>query len=197
MTDSRQSVLHYARPIRPGHNPLIEASGDRYVVLRLPEPPWRIELLRLVGLLLVIGMLVLAMAMARVPWLLRPSRSMHYIVVLGIVAIAFGVKAYEQAALLYRRLRLPPAAEHAVRLSSRDVADDPPGTLAVTSVAMEVEKSRLPFSGRAFVCVTTRSGQGVQLLNGHPPAVLRALVADLREALFPKRRKPASTNSPA
>jgi hypothetical protein len=191
-------VLDYARPIARQSSPLIEEAGDGYVVLRLPEPPWRIEVLRLVGLLLVIGMLVLAMAMARVPWLLRPSRSMQYIVVLGIVAIAFGVKAYEQAALLYRRLRLPPATEHAVRLSTRPEADNPPATLPVAAISIEVDESWLPLSGdRASVRLTTRNGQAVYLLAGHPPETLRAVVRDLKEALFPVKRRPTPTRGPA
>jgi hypothetical protein len=60
---------------------------------------------------------------------------------------------------------------------------------------MEVEGFVLPLGRRAFVCVKTRNGQPVYLLNGHPPHVLRALVRDLKQALWPAKRKPTSTSS--
>jgi hypothetical protein len=188
---SQEPVLAYRRSV----SPFVEEIGPGFVVLRLPPPPVRIEVGRLLALLLAAGALGVALLVA---WYTRAATGrggsdgralggrmgeLTILVLFTVVMIAVAIALTSQVRELIRRLRTPAGGE-SFALRGAGAANHAPDGPRVAGVEPGFDCGRIWIDGRTFLRVRTTDGQTLQFLRGHRLDAIEKLAADLRVALL-------------
>jgi hypothetical protein len=191
-----RSGLTYA-PARPvGLSPLIDHLGPGYAVIKLPPPPLKLELARLLALGVGTGAAVGMLGVAP-RWLQSldraGGRSMNDLMVVAILGVAlagfvmFAFAALRQGRAVIVRLRGPALPAGSITFRRPEALTDATDAPTVLRVAVHPPAlSRLPGS-RGHLRVDTTDGRVLQLLRGHAFGSLDHLSQDLRKHLLAPR----------
>ena len=191
-----QWELTYA-PARPvGLSPLIDHLGPGYAVVKLPPPPLRVELLRL--LVLGIGTSVSVLMLGLTPKMLASiehagGRSVAGLMMLVVPVMAlalfvvFAFAASRQGREVVGRLRQPTLQAGSITFRRPEALTDATEAPTILRVAVHPSAfSRLPGS-RCVLRIETTDGRVLELLRGHFFAALEHLASDLRTHLLAPR----------